>query len=110
MEQLQTPASLIRCGSRIPLDAAWEGDTKPTNYKLRTGDKVTLLAETKGDFSTGYFLVPSGVTGVVVNARTPRVVRGPKTKSAYFANVDILVDGCKGRIRVPHGALKRQLV
>lgn len=88
-------------------DEAWEGDTGRTNYKLQANDVVTLKVATKGDFSAGYFLVPQETVGVVVNPRTPRVVRKPGTKSAYFANVDVVVDGAKGRVRVPHSALRK---
>lgn len=88
-------------------DAAWEQDTGRTNYKLQANDVVTLKVATKGDFSAGRFLVPQETVGVVVNPRTPRVVRKPGTNSAYFANVDVVVDGAKGRIRVPHSALRK---
>ena len=99
--------TLAPCDPRSVDDKAWDDDVQPTNYKLCDGDTVELNVPTRGDFSAGYFLVPSGTLGKVVHARTPRVVRRPGTKSAYFANVDVEVDGCRGRIRVPHGVLKR---
>lgn len=86
-------------------DPAWKDDTKATNYRLKDGDSVELKIATKGDFSKGNFLVPSGTKGVVAVARTPRVRCG-NIKSVYFANVDIEIDGIKGRIRVPHGVLR----
>jgi hypothetical protein len=88
-------------------DATWDDDTKPTNYSLKAGDAVTLCISTKGDFSTGVFVVPAGTTGKVVNARTPRVTRRIGSKSAYFANVDVYIEGTRGRIRVPHGVLRK---
>jgi hypothetical protein len=87
-------------------DPAWDLDKKPTNYRLKNQDEVTLQRATKGDFSSGYFLVPEGTVGVVITARTPRVRMSAGDASHYFANVDVMVDGVKGRIRVPHSALK----
>jgi hypothetical protein len=88
------------------MEPAWEQDTKPTNYRLKDGDTVELLADAKGDFSNGNFLVPPGTHGVVAIARTPRVFTRAENKSLYFANVDVQIDGKKGRIRVPHGVLR----
>lgn len=99
-------ASALNAFNRNDRDAAWENDDKPTNYRLRDGDQVVLQIETKGQFSNGNFTVPAGTAGVVIRARTARVVLSAQTKSKYFANVDVLVDGVKGRIRVPHGALR----
>jgi hypothetical protein len=98
-------SALVLLASRSE-DPAWEGDTKRTNYNLVEGDVVRLLSDTKGNFSYGTYLVPTGTLGKVAFARTPRVVRGKNTKSAYFANVEVVIDGQVGRIRVPHGTLK----
>lgn len=83
-------------------DTAWDYDNKKTNYSLKNGDTVLLVRSTRGDCSRGYALIPPGASGVVVNARTPRVFG-----SGYFANVDVFIDDEKFRIRVPHNALAK---
>jgi hypothetical protein len=88
------------------LDPAWDKDTEGTNYRLKDGDSVELKSDARGDFSNGCFMVPAGTKGLVAIARTPRVLSHAGTKSLYFANVDVEIDGRKGRIRVPHGALQ----
>jgi hypothetical protein len=99
-------ASALKVFNRNDCDAAWENDTRPTNYRLRDGDTVVLKTDTKGQFLNGYFTVPAETSGVVVTARTARVAVFDGTKSQYFANVDVVIDGKTGRIRVPHGALR----
>lgn len=99
------PSALALLASRAE-DLAWLNDTKKTSYKLVEGDTVKLLFDTKGHFSYGTYLVPKETLGKVAVARTSRVTRGKGTNSAYFANVDVEIDGQVGRIRVPHGALK----
>jgi hypothetical protein len=101
----QGPSALAVASTRS-IEPAWQDDTKPTNYRLKDCDRVELKADARGDFSDGKFVVPAGTVGVVVTARTPRVFTRSENKSIYFANVDVLVDGKKGRIRVPHGALR----
>lgn len=82
------------------LDQAWHHGDGRTNYRLKDGDRVMLLFPTSNDQG----LVEAGVHGTVVHARTPKVARKRGT-SPYFANVD-LDNGI--RIRVPHGALKKE--
>jgi hypothetical protein len=100
-------ASALTPFYRNQRDPAWENDNKPTNYRLQDGDTVTLTQDTKGQFSNGSFTVPAGTSGVVITARTPRVIVRGVNKSSCFANVDVIVDGHKGRVRVPHGALSK---
>jgi hypothetical protein len=102
-------ASMLKVFNRSDSDAAWENDNKRTNYHLCDGDTVILKVDTKGQFSNGYFTVPAGTQGIVINARTTRVAMFAGNQSKYFANVDVIIDGQKGRIRVPHGALRAAL-
>lgn len=98
---------IIQMGKRV-VDEAWtmHFNNKPTNYKLKDGDKVVLLAQTIGSGSITNVSVPAGVNGVVKIARTARTYRMPGVTSCYFANVDVIVDGKTFRVRVPHGALR----
>lgn len=98
--------SALRAFTSRGLDAAWANDNQPTNFRLKDQDHAVLSCDTRGEFSNGYFLVPKGTKGVVRTARTERVVQRDGCKSQYFANVDVEIDGVKGRIRVPHGALR----
>lgn len=86
------------------IDEAWDQkfDRKPTNYKLKDGDQIELLAQTMArDVS-----VPAGTTGVVQRARTARTYRSPGVTSCYFTNVDVTINGEVLRVRIPHGAVK----
>ena len=88
---------------RMARDEAWENDSKRDNLKLRDGDLVTLIHSTKGE---GWF-IPAGSTGVIVQARTPRVRKSKDCHSEYFANIAILAPtGSPVRARVPHSAIR----
>ena len=91
-------------------DSAWYADDGTTNYKLKDGDKVSLLYSTIGDGPKFVVHLAIGTLGTVVTARTPRTlqprVRKPRTY-IYFANVDFEIGGVKYRGRVPHNALKK---
>jgi len=80
---------------------AWDNDNFRTNPKLVDGAAVELNTAAVVHFSRFSALVDAGARGVVIRARTPRV-HGP---GAYFANVDIAIEGKTGRARVPHNAL-----
>lgn len=99
-------ASALQAFTSRGLDPAWANDNQPTNRSLKDSDTVILNCDTKGDFSNGTFLVPKGTPGIVRTARTARVVVRDGCKSQFFANVDVEIDGVKGRVRVPHGALR----
>jgi hypothetical protein len=79
----------------------------PTNYRLRDGDTVELLACTDADGSRADCCLLPGITGLVKVARTPRIFQPEKGASLYFANVDFLVNGDVFRARIPHAALRR---
>lgn len=91
------------------LDRAWRRDGDKSRHRSRVkpklcdGDPVKLTQDTMGGGSRYYCLVPEESVGVVVVARTPNVTGN----EGYFANVDILHDGCRFRVRVPHDALRR---
>jgi len=82
-------------------DEAWKNDNRRSNAKLTDGANVTLRYATRGQGSRRYAVIPAGTNGVIIHARTPRVT-GP---GGVFANVDVLADGDKYRVRVPHNAL-----
>lgn len=86
-------------------DPAWAADDGLDNPKLRDGQRVRLVVDTKGEFAYDTVRVPAGTEGRVACARTPRVYVRAGRKGHYFANVDIEVDGQTGRVRVPHHAL-----
>lgn len=85
-------------------DEAWDADDYKTNYRLRDGALVKLTRQTRGDCSRGYAAIPAGIVGVVKTARTPRVTS--PTGHGYFANIDIVLEGFRFRVRVPHNAIK----
>lgn len=96
---------------------AWDKQYRVgTNYRLKDGDVVQLLATASVD---GYLFDPAtnqstwdrmcvlaGTSGIVAIARTPRVC-SVKGESLYFANVDVQLMGETLRIRVPHRAVRR---
>lgn len=90
-------------------DPAWAADDGATNYRLRDLQRVVLQYMTVADSSTGGVLLGAGSEGVVIWARTPRVmqprVRRPCT-FLYFANVEFTHDSGIYRARVPHNAIK----
>lgn len=99
---------LPRFEAGITVDAAWElpnADTE-TNIHLRNGELVELLAETKGDFDGGSFIVPRGTLGSVAESKAQRAKRHSGASSHFFAIVEVIVEGCTGVIRVPHAALR----
>lgn len=91
-------------------EPAWRIDDGKTNYRLKAGDKVRLIAMAVGDGRCKVW-VPPGPVGKVVNARTPRVVQPHQRKPGeyiYFANVDFTdEDATVYRVRVPHCALQK---
>lgn len=100
-----------------PIDSGSTPSTYPTNYRLKDGDSVILLEHTRVD---GYwydpvynpwgswdsFFVLRGTEGVVVKARTPCVL-APRGRTAYFANIDVMIHGRPYRVRVGHDKIKR---
>ena len=105
MATILTPL-LPRFEAGITADAAWaleKADTE-TNSHLRDGDQVELLAETKGDFDGGSFIVPRGTLGSVAESKAPRAEHRSGESSHFFAVVEVIVEGCSGVIRVPHAA------
>lgn len=101
------PTTLPEASSSRDRDPAWEADNGLDNPRLADGDRVTLVHATLGDFSRGLFLVPAGTEGVVVCAKTARVWVRKGRKARYFANVDVEIEGVRGRCRVPHNALQK---
>lgn len=93
-------------------------DPNYINYRLKAGDKVTLVNpakvagywhdpvyEPRGRWES-HFMLP-GCVGTVIAARTPCVSYAPGKEPAYFANVDIEHNGTKSRIRVFHKELRK---
>ena len=90
------------------VDEAWtlpNADTM-TNNHLRDGDLVELEADTKGDFNGRSFVVPRGTLGTVTECKAQRPERASGESSHFFAVAEVLVEGCTGRIQVPHAALR----
>lgn len=90
------------------VDEAWtmpNADTL-TNNHLRDGDLVELEADTKGDFAGRAFVVPRGTLGTVTESKAQRPERRSGDSSHFFAVAEVVVEGCTGRIEVPHAALR----
>lgn len=97
---------VFEIGSTV--DGAWalpNADTL-TNHHLRDGDLVELEAGTKGDFEGGQFVVPRGTLGTVSESKAQRAERRSGESSHFFAIVEVNVEGCTGRVQVPHAALR----
>lgn len=88
-----------------------------TNYRLKDGDEVVLLANARVDgywydalyapfgcWDSHYIL--KGSKGVVVKARTPSVV-SEHGKTEYFANIDVPNAGTVSRVRLHHDQIMR---
>ena len=90
-------------------DDAWAmpGADTFTNHDLDDGDLVELKSNTRGDFDAGSFVVPRGTTGTVTKAKVPRASLKHGETAHCYADVAVQVEGCVGRIKVPHVALRQ---
>jgi len=86
-------------------DDAWsvKFDQKPSNYALKKGMQVELVAQTLGQFGV---VIPAKTRGMLVDPKIPRRRRGPGVSSLYIAQVKATFDGIEHTLMVPHGALR----